>query len=312
MDTRELADLRSMPLNAVLEGLGAKRDPKDPARNWRYGASRITVTDSRFFDHNQAGAVHRMRTGKAGGGGAIDLVQYLKNVSLPEAAHELASLSASRPIIAHEAPARAPTRDSRPAPVPATDQAGRAHWYLTTVRGIPEAHVDEALNSGQVFSDARGNVVFRLSDAAGREIGFEVRGTSERPFHSVHGSKGLFILKADSSRIATFVESGIEAFSYRALRGSGLIVSTTGSALEFPARLAQALQDRSYALVAAFNADKAGDRLSASLSARIPGGLRRDRPDEEGRDWNDMLRAVQSRAVRNDLGPARSQAERGR
>ena len=47
--------------------LGAGRDPKDPAHNWRLGESRITVTDARFFDHNGAGAIHRMRGAQAGG-----------------------------------------------------------------------------------------------------------------------------------------------------------------------------------------------------------------------------------------------------
>ena len=91
------------------------------------------------------------------------------------------------------------------------------------------------MRSGRVFADARGNVVFRLRDEAGQEVGYEVRGTYEKPYHSVHGEKGLFITKADETRSAAFVESGIEALSYRALRGAGLILSTTGSAIEKPA-----------------------------------------------------------------------------
>ena len=74
MHKDDIARIRDLPLEAVLQRLGAARDPKDPAHNWRLGASRITVTDSRFFDHNEAGALHRMRDGRAGGGGAIDLV----------------------------------------------------------------------------------------------------------------------------------------------------------------------------------------------------------------------------------------------
>ena len=70
MDKDDIARIRSLPLEAVLHSLGAERDPKDPAHNWRVGASRITVTEARFFDHNAAGALHRMREGRAGGGGA--------------------------------------------------------------------------------------------------------------------------------------------------------------------------------------------------------------------------------------------------
>ena len=88
-----IARVRALPLEAVLQRLGAERDPKDPAHNWRLGASRITVTDERFYDHNGAGALHRMRGGRAGGGGAIDLVQYLKDIGFREAVRELGGLA---------------------------------------------------------------------------------------------------------------------------------------------------------------------------------------------------------------------------
>src|ERR1700692_3528127 len=96
MDKDDIARIRSLPLEAVLHSLGAERDPKDPAHNWRVGASRITVTEARFFDHNAAGALHRMREGRAGGGGAIDLVQYLKDIGFREAVRELGGLASSR------------------------------------------------------------------------------------------------------------------------------------------------------------------------------------------------------------------------
>src|ERR1700676_1215919 len=96
MDKDDIARIRSLPLEAVLHSLGAERDPKDPAHNWRLGPSRITVTDARFFDHNGAGALHRMREGRAGGGGAIDLVQYLRDIGFREAVRELGGLASSR------------------------------------------------------------------------------------------------------------------------------------------------------------------------------------------------------------------------
>jgi hypothetical protein len=299
MDADEIAKIRSIPLSTVLEVLGAKRDPNDPSRNWRLGSSRITVTDSRFYDHNEAGALHRMKEGRAGGGGAIDLVQYLKNVNFREAVRELSGLAASRRQWL-ETPVKLPSpavaiRDDRPAPVPASDRTGRARWYLTTVRAIPERIVDRALESGDVFSDTRGNVVFRLKNETGREVGFEVRGTFERPYHSVHGEKGLYITKADSTLTVAFVESGIEALSYQALKGTGLIISTTGNAVELPGRIANALKARGYGIVAAFNADKAGDRMSAILAERLKGDVRRDRPTDSGKDWNDQLQNQRAR-----------------
>jgi Protein of unknown function (DUF3991)/Toprim-like len=297
MDKDDIARIRALPLEAVLHSLGAERDPKDPARNWRLGASRITVTGARFFDHNAAGALRRMREGRAGGGGAIDLVQYLKNIGFREAVRELGRLASSResfgPVTAK--PASPLSSDARPRPAPAPDRAARAHWYLTAARMIPEAIVEREMQSGRVFADARGNVVFRLRDEAGQEVGYEVRGTYEKPYHSVHGEKGLFITKGDGTRSAAFVESGIEALSYRALRGTGLILSTTGSAIERPATMARLLKARGYEIVTAFNADKSGDRMADRMREFVGSEVRRDRPSEtHGKDWNEQLKSLRA------------------
>jgi len=306
MDQDDIARIRALPLEAVLQRLGAERDPKDPAHNWRLGTSRITVTDARFYDHNGAGALHRMRDGRAGGGGAIDLVQYLKDVGFREAVRELDGLevsSAVAPVDASASISQA-SADTRPLPTPAPDRAARAHWYLTAVRMIPEAIVEQELQSNQLFADARGNVVFRLRDEAGREVGYEVRGTYDKPYHSVHGEKGMFITKGDRVRTVAFVESGIEALSYRALRGTGLIVSTTGSAIEKPATMARLLKARGYEIVTAFNADKSGDRMADRLRELVGSEVRRDRPSgDRGKDWNEHLKSLRfERRSHSDQG----------
>jgi Protein of unknown function (DUF3991)/Toprim-like len=304
MDKEDIARIRALPLEAVLHSLGAQRDPKDPAHNWRLGASRITVTDAQFFDHNAAGALHRMREGRAGGGGAIDLVQYLKDIGFREAVRELGGLASSREAFGSGTAKPAPTplsSDARPQPTPAPDRAARARWYLTATRMIPESIVEREMQSGRVFADARGNVVFRLRDEAGQEVGYEVRGTYDKPYHSVHGEKGLFVTKGGPTRSAAFVESGIEALSYRALRGTGLIVSTTGSAIERPARMARLLQARGYEIVTAFNADKSGDRMADRMRELLGSAVRRDRPSEtHGKDWNEQLK---SRRADHRIGP---------
>ncbi len=305
MDKDDIARIRDLPLGAVLQHLGAQRDPKDPAHNWRLGASRITVTGARFYDHNEAGALHRMRDGRAGGGGAIDLVQYLKDVGFREAVRELGGLEVSRAVApTPKAASNWTSADTRPLPAPASDRTARAHWYLTAVRMIPAAIVEQGLHSKEVFADVRGNVVFRLRDEAGQEVGYEVRGTYDKPYHSVHGEKGMFFAKGDRTRTAAFVESGIEALSYRALRGSGLIVSTTGSAVEKPAAMARLLKARGYEIVAAFNADRSGDRMADRLRELVGSEVRRDRPaDDRGKDWNEHLRSLRGeRGARPEQG----------
>ena len=318
MDSADIARVRSLPLSAVLEGLGATRDPKDPKHNWRYGGSRITVTEALFYDHNEAGARHRMKGGRAGGAGAIDLVQYLKDVDFRGAVKALGGLpvrAAPRPMPVPVV-GKHPPVSQRPPPTPAANSE-RARSYLITRRALPARLVDVVLGTGAVFADTQGNVVFRLTNAAGSPVGYELRGTYEKPYHSVHGEKGLFVTQANSARIAVFVESGIEALSYRALRGAGLIVSTTGSAVELPATFARALADRGFTLVAAFNADAAGDRQAARLGERLGFTLHRDRPDSRfGKDWNDQLQRQRVVAagegarlpagVRSEIGTGRS------
>lgn len=307
MDQGEIARVRALSLEAVLQTLGAERDPKDPRCNWRIGASRITVTESRFYDHNEAGALHRMRDGRAGGGGAIDLVQYVKDVGFLEAVRELGGVSAQT-VLANAQRSResraSRSSDQRPLPTPAAHQAIRAERYLTEVRGLPLSLVREEMASGEVFGDARGNVVFRLRNETGREVGYEVRGTTDTPYHSVHGEKGLFVTKADAGLQVAFVESAIEALSYRALGGTGLVVSTTGSAVAKPPILAQALQTRGYQIVLAFNADREGDRMAKRLQDALQTQGVRSRPNPTvGKDWNDQLRERLPAAVQ----PARAE-----
>lgn len=294
MDTVDLHHLRAVPLASVLEALGARRDPKDPAHNWRVGSLRLTIHGERFFDHTATGATHRLG-GRAGGGGALDLVQYLADVPFTEAARRLTELATLAPPpatpVAAAAPAPgAPSIDHRPAPTPDAARLPRVRWYLTQVRALPSPLVDGAIASGRLFADRQGNAVFRLRDDFGRDVGFELRGTHDVPFHSVHGQKGLFFAGSARHGTAAFVESAIDALSYRALYPDALVVSTTGHAVDLPIRMAQRLAQRGFAIRAAFDADRDGDRMAERLREALPGAVTRHRP-EGAKDWNALLQA---------------------
>lgn len=311
--TSEIERARSVPLSDVLESLGAERDPKD-RHNWLYNGSRITVTGEKFHDHNGAGAKNQL-DGRHAGGGAIDLVQYLQDVSFRQAMRQLGGLETVREHVTRQPNSSVVLKpresdgkvDARPLPQPDAERVGRARRYLIEVRAIPAAVVDRAFASGEMFSDVRGNVVFRLHDehgnlgdnAAGKEIGYEVRGTNpDKPYHSVHGTKGMFTVKASNDKTAAFVESGIEALSYKALGFGGLVISTTGGAVKLPLAMAKGLDERGYELVMAFNADKAGDALAKTLTeALAKEGIHatRIRPDESiGKDWNRVLQGMRA------------------
>jgi len=291
IDDGELARVRAIPLAGVLEGLGATRDPKDPQRNWRHGPSRISVDGERWYDHHGAGATHRLRGGQ-GGAGAVDLLMYLRDLAFVDAVRELGGWD-PRAIAtaANDAEVwwRAPSADERPVPDARHDVQVRR--YLTHERAIPERLVRLAMAGGRVFADRRANVVFRLTDETGETIGFELRGTrAGSTFHGVRGDKGLFVpMRAEGAREAAFVESGIEALSYQALQPQRLVVSTTGSAVARPVTMARHLLARGYRLIAAFNADPAGERMAVRLGEALGQPLERHRP--ERKDWNRVLQA---------------------
>lgn len=311
MDAHELQRIRAVPLEAVLEGFGALRDPKDPKRNWRVGSSRITVTGDKFFDHNE----------ERGGGGALDLTLHLMGRDarhptgrdLHDAATWLGAADRAVQVATQRAQDRpvAPIETTKPQepPIPDESRLTRVRWYLTEKRGLPEDLVDRVIDKGLVFADSRANVVFRLRDETGRDVGFEKRGTYDKPFHSVYGDKGLFFAGSGRSRIAAFVESGIEALSYKALRPDVLAVSTTGNAIELPEKLGRHLLERGFTVVAAFNADPDGDRFAERFAERLGASVQRHRP-EGHKDWNLVLRAKRGHELAS--GPEAAVAELSR
>ena len=186
-------------------------------------------------------------------------------------------------------------------PVPDPARIARVRWYLAQQRAVPQALVDQAIERGEVFADSKANVVFKLRDETGREVGYEKRGTYDKPFHSVVGDKGLFFTGTGASRVAAFVESGIEALSYKALRGDVLAISTTGNAVELPDRMARLLRERGFRIVAAFNADRDGDRFAERFAERLGGAVDRDRPHQV-KDWNQVLQMRREHDRARDKG----------
>lgn len=299
MDFSVISQARAIPLEDVLERFGARRAVNDPKRNWKLDGSRITVHGALFYDHLR----------EAGGGGAIDLACHLGGWKFREAMAWLtgdgALLRVGRERLAGAGSLASRASDAShflPPPVPAPGNLPRVRAYLCGERAIPAALVERGIARGEVFADARGNVVFVLRDERLNPVGYELRGTRGKPFHCVAGErKGLFFARLTRNREATFVESGIEALSYLALEPKRTAISTTGNSGELAEKLGRRLLDLGYALYAGFNADEAGDRMAQRLAERLAGRIQRHRPESGvGKDWNDQLVAR-----RND-GPRQS------
>jgi Protein of unknown function (DUF3991)/Toprim-like len=301
MDKSEIARLREVPLEAVLERFGAQRDPQDPKRNWKSHAGRITLTEGKFFNHDQ----------EQGGGGAIDLVMHLGGYKFAEAVAWLGgNVGREAAIQQYQVEAEKHAGrilDSTPSPkleVPSPDPSklDRVRHYLTDKRGIPEAVVENAIGKGRLWADKYANAVFALRDLEGNQVGAELRGTYDKPFHGVRGErKGLFFTGNSSTKTAVFVESAIDAMSYQAMNPQTLVVSTTGSSRESLTEAATVLKDKGFKLIAGFDNDKTGERLTEALNQAAGGPVERQRP-AVGKDWNDQLKVQRTadKSAEND------------
>jgi hypothetical protein len=192
MDKDEIVRLRQLPLETVLEGFGAQRDPQDPTRNWKTQVGRITVTEGKFYNHDQ----------EKGGGGAIDLVMHMGDFSFPKAVAWLGGhVGKDAAIAQYQAEAvkhAGRILETTPSPkleVPAPDASklARVKNYLVEKRAIPEPIVDVAIEKGRLWADKYGNAVFGLRDVEGNQVGAELRGIYDKPLSRCPGRKGVVL-----------------------------------------------------------------------------------------------------------------------
>jgi len=193
--------------------------------------------------------------------------------------------------------------ERRPVPV-----EGSPVWrYLTQARGLPASIVSAAIDAGAVREGPYASAWFGHRDHGGQLTGIEMRGPDYRGF-SPGGDKTLFRLPpldwhpSGGAALPRLVvaEAPVDAMSVapvEELRAGTLYVATAGGM--GPATLqALGLQLGDLAaipdavLVAATDADKAGDGYAARLAAMAQGaGVRFERllPPGGVKDWNDFV-----------------------
>lgn len=185
---------------------------------------------------------------------------------------------------------------------------GSATWaYLTRERRLPAAVLEAACLFDAVREGPCGSAWFAHRDHAGVLTGIEMRGPDWRGF-SAETDKTLFRLPGGTGLLTRLAvcEAPIEALSLatlEALRADTLYVSTAGGMGPFTLACLELLLQGLAAhpgavLVAATNADKAGDRYAAQLETMAQAaGVRSERllPPDGHNDWNQVL--VEGRAV---------------
>lgn len=275
-DRRARADrLRAFPLEQILVQSGARPDPHDPCK-WHTARGVLSVRGAKFFNWHRG----------AGGGGAIDLVIHLHQLSFHDALLWLQQ---------HGAPSTADPLPSGPPsplrlPIPAPGQFHAIRRYLIDQRALPHSLVDALSASGDLYADSRANAVFLLRDAHGQPVGAELRGTGPVAWRGMApGSRkdlGFFSFPSIPLPNVILCESAIDALSCHVLHPEHRCLSTAG-ARPNPAWIPQLLH-QDCRLWCGFDLDSTGQNMAHAMIAFHPSIQLLPPPLH---DWNDVLRA---------------------
>lgn len=196
---------------------------------------------------------------------------------------DLGSLAEARPT------PRSLTRDQVAATVDARWQAMPIYAgpYLAS-RGLEPA----TIKAFGIRQDGHGNACMSHAGISGSVCGWEVKGRGFTGF-SAGGVRSLAVGRLDAQQIQRVVvaESFIDVMSYAEMfHRSGDVYASTAGALgerQQEALTAVVGLEKGIALVAATDADDAGDAMALTLARLAPLRTVRHRPDRK--DWNDVL-----------------------
>jgi hypothetical protein len=295
-DLKQQAEqLRHADLRAVASSLGLTKDRRDKSK-WKDTHHTISINGNKFMD---------WRTNQ-GGSGAIDLVMQVQNADFAKAVQWLAEQSL--PLSQQSEPSEKTPR-SLEIPIPQEQNWTIARHYLTETRGLPEEWIDSLHNRGLVYADDRQNLVFLRHSHQVDEQGWtrqEITGATLRgtnPDRSFYGQapgssreQGWFWLGIGSGEIQRVIllESAIDAISLATLNtikevqleGKTIYLSTDGCGA-MPTQVLQSVLQRGGQVIAAFDADQAGEAMAWRVAAEVP-GMKRMIP-AVGKDWNERL-----------------------
>jgi Toprim-like/Protein of unknown function (DUF3991) len=176
------------------------------------------------------------------------------------------------------------------------------HKYLEKERCIPLEILDSPRFSGRIYTDDHKNAIFPHRDKHG-VCGFEIRNFEFKGF-AKGGEKGLWysnITLEDTALVIT--ESAIDALSYHTLhKPEHTRYFSIGGEMNPMQRdlLASAMQKlpQGGSVIIATDNDPAGKKYVetikgiAEIAHRDDLGIIDHRPDQEGQDWNDVLKAA--------------------
>lgn len=178
------------------------------------------------------------------------------------------------------------------------DDCKRLFAYLCKTRGLDYNMISELVKSGKIIQELKtGNAVFKILDENNRLVGAEKVGTSTlKKFKGIAtGSAngyGFEICKGNGENLL-FFESSIDLISYLQMKNPDnyRLVSMMGvkpnTVIETMKRYGISQKN---VFICSDN-DKAGNEFFQRLQTEFP-QINRIKPDENFKDWNDMLRKI--------------------
>jgi 5S rRNA maturation endonuclease (ribonuclease M5) len=271
--------VRHIDLKEVLIRTGAIKDNIDKAK-WRTCQGVISVTGQKFINWSVGGI---------GGGGAIDLIMYLKQYDFKTAVSwlfdnfSISGSQTSNNIKPGIKPAlRLPQKDEK--------KLSRITNYLEYERFLPLELINLLVKSGKLYADKRANAVFLLLGKEKSVVGAELRGTTTKQWRGMAiGSRkdfGCFYIKRTHTNKMVLCESAIDALSCFALNPDFITLSTSG-ANPNPAWLTTFI-NKGFEIYCGFDSDQTGDSLADKMMRRYP-SIKRLRPSKH--DWNEILQS---------------------
>lgn len=178
------------------------------------------------------------------------------------------------------------------------------HWqqvqrYLTRERGLDPELVDHCRRRCLIDVDRCANAIFVTRNADGTPAGAELHGTRPgRPFKSMapgsRKAQGGFWVARQTSGPVLLTESAIDALSALSiteLAHVAIVISTAGVATRLPPWIRRLDPET---IPCGYDADETGDTAVRRLIENHP-AIRRMRPVEGTKDWNEQLQATRNR-----------------
>lgn len=246
----------------VMNHLGAEPFQDKDRSKWKIpGVGNITVTGQKWWNLNL----------EKGGFGPINLVMHAKGLTYAETISWLAEEFNEK---IDDEDIKASARDKAPSEKKTFDPPIRNERYLPFVkhylhfqRALPLELIEDLIAQRKIYADDDKNCIFYMEGIAEMRSSFDDGEVVKKLVTGSTRNMG-FLVTADKNlneNCIAICESSIDSISYRALNPGRSAISAAGAGREFPRKIAEEAIYNEMGVVAAFDADEAGDKASQNL-----------------------------------------------